>query len=162
MPRSTWLGAISFRPGHLSELMTLKTESGSRQHDLTRRSGGCPPDGLPASDGGIVEEPEFGVLLSSSGDPGIDLVQAVRSVTGLSAWRSKRLLQAAPTTVVDRTWFEAATEAVRSLNAAGARADLDCRWCGRVFSCEDVPVDADPCSSPFLSPDGCPASRPRA
>ncbi|MFF4277154.1 ribosomal protein L7/L12 [Streptomyces sp. NPDC001536] len=109
-----------------------------------------------------MEEPEFDVLLSSSGDRGIDLVQAVRSVTGLSAWRSKQLLEAAPTTAVDRTWFEAATEAVRRLNAGGARAALYCRWCERVMSVEDCPVDAGPCSSPFWSPDGCPASRPRA
>ncbi|MEU9313034.1 ribosomal protein L7/L12 [Streptomyces sp. NPDC048256] len=109
-----------------------------------------------------VEEPDFDVLLSSGGDRGIDLVQAVRSVTGLSAWRSKQLLEAAPTTVVDRTWFEAATEAVRRLIAAGARAELQCRWCERVMSPEDCPVDAGRCSSPFMSPDGCPASRPRA
>jgi ribosomal protein L7/L12 len=56
--------------------------------------------------GELVEEPDFDVLLSSSGDRGIVLVQAVRSVTGLSAWRSKQLLEATPTTVVDRTWFE--------------------------------------------------------
>ncbi|WP_123962395.1 ribosomal protein L7/L12 [Streptomyces sp. TLI_185] len=112
--------------------------------------------------GEMVEEPDFDVLRSSSGDRGIVLVQAVRSLTGLSAWRSKQLLEATPTTVVDRTWFEAATEAVRRLNAVGARADLLCRWCERVISLEDCPVDAGPCSSPFMSPDGCPASRPRA
>ncbi|MGW6793659.1 ribosomal protein L7/L12 [Streptomyces chartreusis] len=110
----------------------------------------------------MVEEPDFGVLLSSGGDRGIVLVQAVRSVTGLSAWRSKQLLEATPTTVVERTWFEAAAEAVRCLNAVGARAGLLCRWCERVISLEECPVDAGPCSSPFLSPDGCPASRPRA
>ncbi|MER5382965.1 ribosomal protein L7/L12 [Streptomyces sp. NPDC002688] len=109
-----------------------------------------------------LEEPEFDVLLSSGGDRGIDLVQVVRAVTGLSAWRSKQLLEAGPTTVVDRTCFEAATEAVRRLEAVGARAELLCRWCERVLSLEDCPVDAGPCSSPFLSPDGCPASRPRA
>ncbi|MFF3207365.1 ribosomal protein L7/L12 [Streptomyces sp. NPDC002962] len=110
----------------------------------------------------LVEEPDFDVLLSSGGDRGIDLVRAVRTVTGLSAWRSKQLLEAAPTTVVARTCFEAATEAVRRLTAAGARAELQCRWCARVMSPEDLPIDAGACSSPFMSPDGCPASRPRA
>ncbi|MFF1443564.1 ribosomal protein L7/L12 [Streptomyces sp. NPDC058295] len=112
--------------------------------------------------GGLVEEPDFDVLLCSSGDRGIDLVQAVRSVTGLSAWRSKQLLEAAPTTLIEGTWFEAATEAVRRLHAVGARADLLCRWCERVMSPEDCPVDAGPCSSPYLALDGCPASRSTA
>ncbi|WP_443074863.1 ribosomal protein L7/L12 [Streptomyces sp. NBC_01431] len=118
-----------------------------------------PPEDLAASDGGIVEDPEFDVRLTSSGSKGLNLVLAVRSVTGLSAWRSKQLLEAAPTTVVDRTWFAAAAAASRRLNAAGARADLVCRWCERVMSPEDCPVDPGPCSSPFLSPTGCPASR---
>ncbi|MFE9404008.1 ribosomal protein L7/L12 [Streptomyces sp. NPDC006530] len=121
-----------------------------------------PPEDLAASDGGIVEDPEFDVQLRSSGSKGLNLVLAVRSVTGLSAWRSKQLLEAAPTTVVDRTWFAAAADAAARLNAAGARADLVCRWCERVMSPEDCPVDPGPCSSPFLSPTGCPASRSRA
>ncbi|MEU8976566.1 hypothetical protein AB0D11_46790 [Streptomyces monashensis] len=106
------------------------------------------------------------MLLVSGGDRGLDLVRAIRSVTGLSAWRSKQLLEAAATALVDRTWFEAAADAARRLNAAGARADLVCRWCERVMSPQDCPVDPAPCSSPFsaptLPPPGCPASRPRA
>jgi len=109
-----------------------------------------------------VEEPDFDVLLASSGGRGLDLVQAVRSVTGLSAWRSKQLIEAAPTIVVDGTWFEAAADAVKRLNVVGARAELVCRWCERVISLEDCPVDPGPCASPFLAPMGCPASRPRA
>lgn len=109
-----------------------------------------------------MEEPGFEVLLSSGGDRGIGLVQVVRSITGLSAWRSWQLLQAAPTTVVDETGFESAADAVRRLNALGARADLLCRWCDRVVSLENGPVDPGPCSSPYMSPDGCPASQPRA
>jgi hypothetical protein len=138
-----------------SELLRLKPESASRQHDPTRsvyQTLWLHP----------VEEPEFDVLLASIGGRGIDLVQAVRSVTGLSAWRSKQLLEAVPTTVVDRTWFEAAADAARCLNAVGGRADLVCRWCERVMSPEDCPVDPGPCSSAFLPTTSCPASRPRA
>ncbi|MFJ8140888.1 hypothetical protein [Streptomyces sp. NPDC096013] len=53
-----------------------------------------------------MEEPPFGVLLTAGGDRGLDLVQAVRTVTRLSAWRSKQLLDAAPTTLIAETWFE--------------------------------------------------------
>lgn len=112
--------------------------------------------------GGTVEEPEFDVRLSSSGGRGTDLVQVVRSVTGLSAWRSKQLIEAAPTTLVRSLCFEAAVDAARRLDAVGARADLLCGWCERVMSLGDCPVDPGPCSSPFLSPTGCPASRPGA
>ncbi|MFJ3159699.1 ribosomal protein L7/L12 [Streptomyces kanasensis] len=121
-----------------------------------------PPEDLAASDGGIVEDPGFDVRLTSNGSKGVTLVLAVRSVTGLSAWRSKQLLEAAPTTLVDRTWFAAAADVARRLNAAGARADLVCRWCERVMSPEDCPVDPGPCSLSFLPPTGCPASRSRA
>lgn len=109
-----------------------------------------------------MEDPEFYVLLTSSGGKELDLVLAVRSVTGLSAWRSKQLLEAAPTTVVARASFAAAVDATRRLNAVGARADLVCRWCERLIALEYCPVDPGPCSSPFLSPMGCPASRSRA
>ncbi|WP_416071455.1 ribosomal protein L7/L12 [Streptomyces sp. ME02-8801-2C] len=115
-----------------------------------------------AADRGIVEDPEFDVLLTSGGAKGLDIVPAVRSVTGLSAWRSRQLLETAPTTVVDRTSFTAAVDAARRLNAVGARAELVCRSCERVMSPEDCPVDPGPCASPFLSPAGCPASRSRA
>ncbi|MEU6236967.1 hypothetical protein [Kitasatospora sp. NPDC047058] len=100
--------------------------------------------------------------LTSSGGKGLDLVLAVRSVTGLSAWRSKQLLEVAPTALVDRTWFDAAVDAARRLNVAGARADLLCRRCERLMSPEDCPVDPGPCASPYLAPTGCPASRSRA
>ncbi|MFB7669382.1 ribosomal protein L7/L12 [Kitasatospora sp. NPDC056138] len=109
-----------------------------------------------------MEEPPFGVLLTASGDRRIELVQAVRSVTGLSAWRSKQLLEAAPTILVAETWFERAEQAARCLNELGAQADLDCRWCKRVMSPEDLPVDPGPCSSPYMAPTGCPASRARS
>ncbi|MEV7522078.1 ribosomal protein L7/L12 [Streptomyces sp. NPDC091371] len=110
-------------------------------------------------DGRAVEDPEFDVQLTSSGGRGLGLVQAVRSVTGLSAWRSRQLLDSAPTTVVERTGFAAAAYAAGLLNAAGGRAGLVCRRCDRVLSPEDVPVDPGPCSSRFLVPAGCPASR---
>ncbi|WP_431676000.1 ribosomal protein L7/L12 [Kitasatospora sp. KL5] len=108
-----------------------------------------------------MEEPPFGVLLTAGGDCGRDLVQAVRSVTGLSAWRSKQLLEAAPTTLITETWFERAEQAAMRLNERGARAELACRWCERVMSPNECPVDPGPCSSPYMSPTGCPASRSR-
>lgn len=108
-----------------------------------------------------MEEPGFGVVLTEVGARGLDVVQAVRSVTGLSAWRSKQLLDSTPVTVVKATWFERAAEAVTCLNAAGARSSLVCDWCKRVMSLEDCPVAPGPCSSRYWPAASCSASHPR-
>ncbi|MGW1498067.1 hypothetical protein ACWCQW_05665 [Streptomyces mirabilis] len=46
-----------------------------------------------------MEEPELSVVLTGTGDRRMDVVQAVRSITGLSAWRSARLLESIPVVV---------------------------------------------------------------
>ncbi|MFE2564750.1 hypothetical protein [Streptomyces mirabilis] len=46
-----------------------------------------------------MEEPEFSVVLTGTGGRRMDVVQAVRSITGLSAWRSARLLESSPVVV---------------------------------------------------------------
>lgn len=79
-----------------------------------------------------MEEPPFGVLLMTGGDRGLGLVQAVRSVTGLSAWRSEQLLEASPTTMVDETEFEVAAKAAGRLHTAGADAGVIRRVVGPV------------------------------
>ncbi|MFF4321230.1 ribosomal protein L7/L12 [Streptomyces sp. NPDC001568] len=108
----------------------------------------------------MVEEPGFGVVLTEVGARGINVVQVVRSLTGLSAWRSRQLLDSAPVTVLEATWFERAAEAVTRLTVAGARAGLVCDWCTRVMSPEDCPVDPGPCSSRYWPATSCSASRP--
>lgn len=108
-----------------------------------------------------MEDPGFGVVLTESGTRGLDVVQAIRSVTGLSAWRSKQLMGSAPTKVVGVTSFKRAAEAARRLNAAGARASLACDWCERVISLEDCPVDPAPCASRYWPATSCGASHPR-
>ncbi|MFD9506891.1 hypothetical protein [Streptomyces mirabilis] len=54
-----------------------------------------------------MEEPEFSVVLTGTGGRRMDVVQAVRSITGLSAWRSARPLESLPVVVVEDTWFAA-------------------------------------------------------
>ncbi|WP_084701023.1 hypothetical protein [Streptacidiphilus anmyonensis] len=100
-------------------------------------------------------------MLGEDGPQGLDAVQAVRAVTGLSAWRSKELLGSAPTTILEVTWFERAAAAARRLNAVGVRAELSCDWCKRVMSPEACPVDPGPCSSPYWPRRSCQASQPR-
>ncbi|MFE5080971.1 ribosomal protein L7/L12 [Streptomyces mirabilis] len=108
-----------------------------------------------------MEEPEFSVVLTGTGGRRMDVVQAVRSITGLSAWRSARLLESVPVVVVEDTWFGAAVDAVGRLKAVGADASLLCGWCERAIVPGAGPVDSGPCASPFWSSADCPAGRPR-
>lgn len=109
----------------------------------------------------MSEEPEFRVVLTGTGGRRMDVVQAVRSITGLSAWRSARLLESIPVVVVEDTWFGAAADAVGRLKAVGADANLLCGWCERAIVPGTGPVDSGPCASPFWSSADCPAGRPR-
>ncbi|MFF3580971.1 ribosomal protein L7/L12 [Streptomyces mirabilis] len=106
-----------------------------------------------------MEEPEFSVVLTGTGGRRMDVVQVVRSITGLSAWRSARLLESVPVVVVEDTWFGAAVEAVGRLKAVGADASLLCGWCERAMVPGTGPVDSGPCASPFSAE--CPVGRPR-
>jgi len=73
-----------------------------------------------------VEEPAFGARLAETGGRGLDVVQVLRDVTRLSAWRSRQLMEEVLATVVQETWFEAAAGAVSRLESVGATADLVC------------------------------------
>ncbi|WP_329575838.1 ribosomal protein L7/L12 [Kitasatospora sp. NBC_01250] len=108
-----------------------------------------------------MEDPEFSVLLTGVGDRRLDLVRVVRSVSGLSLWDSKLLLDAVPAVVVKDTWYEAADEVARRLEAAGARAALSCGWCSRTIPCGTGPVDPGPCEAPYWPAENCRASSPK-
>ncbi|MFF2133782.1 ribosomal protein L7/L12 [Streptomyces olivochromogenes] len=101
------------------------------------------------------------IVLTGTGGRRMDVVQAVRSITGLSAWRSARLLESIPVVVVEDTWFGAAVDAVGHLKAVGADASLLCGWCERAIVPGTGPVDSGPGASPFLSSADCPVGRPR-
>ncbi|MFD8007003.1 ribosomal protein L7/L12 [Streptomyces mirabilis] len=100
-------------------------------------------------------------MLTGTGGRRMDVVQAVRSITGLSAWRSARLLESIPVVVVEDTWFGAAADAVGRLKAVGAEASLRCGWCERKVVPGTGPVGPGPCASPSWPSVECPAGRPR-
>ncbi|MFD6798638.1 ribosomal protein L7/L12 [Streptomyces cyaneofuscatus] len=78
-----------------------------------------------------MEEPGFRLLLTEAGDREMETVRAVRAITGLSLWNSKLLISDAPVEIEAASWFEAAVEAARTLEGAGARTGLLCDCCGR-------------------------------
>ncbi|MFJ5811217.1 ribosomal protein L7/L12 [Streptomyces sp. NPDC093093] len=107
-----------------------------------------------------MEDPEFSVLLTEVGTTRLDVIQAVRAISGLSLWRSKLLLETTPVVVVEDTWFEAADKVAKRLEAAGAHAVLLCGWCNRRIPSVAVGVDPGPCESPYWPAENCRASSP--
>ncbi|MFF5345318.1 ribosomal protein L7/L12 [Streptomyces althioticus] len=109
--------------------------------------------------GGHVEEPGFRVLLTESGGRKAEVIRAIRTVTGLSLWDSKLLLDSAPVAVTKPAWLEAAQDAVSVLEAAGAHAAVVCDWCDRTVTRGADPLDPAPCSGPWPA-EACRASCP--
>ncbi|MFD5512759.1 ribosomal protein L7/L12 [Streptomyces sp. NPDC127051] len=96
--------------------------------------------------GVCVEEPGFRVLLTEAGDRKMEAVRAIRTVTGLSLWNSKLLLASAPVEITAARWLEAADEAARVLEDAGAHTTLLCDCCGRTVRRGVFPVNSARCA----------------
>ncbi|MFB6565508.1 ribosomal protein L7/L12 [Streptomyces sp. NPDC056400] len=109
--------------------------------------------------GGCVEEPGFRVLLTESGDRKMEAIRAIRTVTGLSLWNSKLLLDGAPVAVTGPVWLETAQDVAGALEAAGANATVICDWCDRTITRAAGQLDPAPCSGPW-PPEACRASCP--
>ena len=60
------------------------------------------------------------VLLTDCGSQRLDVVQAVRAVTGLSAWRSSQLLDSLPAVLLERVRFDVAVKAADQIRVSGA------------------------------------------
>ncbi|MFE6849058.1 ribosomal protein L7/L12 [Streptomyces sp. NPDC057686] len=101
------------------------------------------------------------MLLTDAGDRKMDAVRAIRTITGLSLWNSRLLLDRAPVAVTEPRWLEATDEAARLLEDAGARATVVCDWCDRTITRGAGLLDPAPCKGPWPA-DACPASCPPA
>ncbi|WP_327384533.1 MULTISPECIES: ribosomal protein L7/L12 [unclassified Streptomyces] len=107
-----------------------------------------------------MEEPGFRVLLTGSGDRKMEAIRAVRTVTGLSLWNSKLLLDSAPVAVTGPVSLETAQDVADVLEAAGTDATVLCDWCDRTIMRTAGPLDPAPCSA--WPPEACRASCPPA
>ena len=83
---------------------------------------------LPAAAGAPAEVAEektaFAVVLTAAGDQKINVIKAVREITGLGLKESKDLVEAAPKNVKEGLKKEEAEEAKKKLEDAGATAEL--------------------------------------
>ena len=83
----------------------------------------------PAAAGGgeaeaAEEKDEFDVVLSAAGDQKVQVIKAVRAITGLGLKEAKDMVDGAPTTVKEGAKKEDAEAIVKQLTEAGATAEL--------------------------------------
>jgi large subunit ribosomal protein L7/L12 len=82
----------------------------------------------PAGDGegaaAVEEKTSFTVVLSAAGDQKINVIKAVREITGLGLSESKALVDGAPKPVKENVSKAEADEAKSKLEAAGATVEV--------------------------------------
>lgn len=80
----------------------------------------------PAADaGGAAEEQtEFDVILASVGDKKVNVIKAVRGITGLGLKEAKAIVDGAPKAVKEAASKDDAEEAKKLLEEAGATVEL--------------------------------------
>ncbi len=74
--------------------------------------------------GSAEEKTEFDVILKDAGAKKINVIKAVRAITGLGLKEAKEAVEGAPTTLKEGVSKEEAEEAKKQLEEAGATAEL--------------------------------------
>ena len=70
------------------------------------------------------EKDEYDVVLSAAGDQKVQVIKAVRAITGLGLKEAKDLVDGAPNTLKEGVKKEEAEEMLKQLSEAGATAEL--------------------------------------
>ena len=70
------------------------------------------------------EKDEFEVILSAAGDQKVQVIKAVRAITGLGLKEAKDMVDGAPKTIKEAVKKQEADEMVKQLTEAGATAEL--------------------------------------
>ena len=79
-----------------------------------------------AADAGAAaeEQTEFDVVLTAAGEKKVNVIKAVRSITGLGLKEAKEMVDGAPSTVKEAASKADADEAKKQLEEAGATVEL--------------------------------------
>ena len=84
--------------------------------------------GAPAAGGGegaaAEEKTEFDIVLTAAGDKKVNVIKAVRALTGLGLKEAKDLVDGAPSTVKEAVSKDDAEAAKKELEEAGASVEL--------------------------------------
>jgi len=79
----------------------------------------------PAAAAAVVEEQtEFNVVLTEAGDKKVNVIKAVRELTGLGLKEAKEKVDTAPQVIAEGLTKEAAEDAKKKLEEAGAKVEL--------------------------------------
>ena len=79
----------------------------------------------PAAAAAVVEEKtEFTVVLAAIGEKKVEVIKAVREITGLGLKEAKDLVESAPATVKDGVSKDDAAKMKKKLEDAGAQVDI--------------------------------------
>lgn len=70
------------------------------------------------------EKTEFDVVLKAFGDKKLDVIKAVRNITGLGLKEAKEMVEGAPKTVKEAVSKEEAEKIAEELKAAGAEVEI--------------------------------------
>ena len=80
----------------------------------------------PAAGGAAAaeEQTEFNIVLASAGEKKVNVIKAVRELTGLGLKEAKALVDGAPSTIKEGVSKEEAEAAKKALEEAGASVEL--------------------------------------
>ena len=79
----------------------------------------------PAAAAAVVEEQtEFNVMLMEAGEKKVNVIKAVRELTGLGLKEAKAVVDGAPAMVLEAVAKDAADKAKATLEEAGAKVEL--------------------------------------
>lgn len=78
----------------------------------------------PAAAAAVEEQTEFNVIMSSFGANKVNVIKAIRELTGLGLKEAKDLVESAPTTVKEAVSKEEAAEIKKKLEDAGAAVEV--------------------------------------
>ena len=82
------------------------------------------PAAAATSGAAAAEKTEFTVMLTASGEQKVNVIKAVREITGLGLKEAKDLVDGAPKAIKEGIAKAAAEEALAKLKEAGATAEL--------------------------------------
>jgi large subunit ribosomal protein L7/L12 len=80
--------------------------------------------GGEAAAGGAEEQTEFDVMLASAGEKKVNVIKAVRAITGLGLKEAKALVDDAPSAVKEGVSKDEADDVQKQLEEAGATVEL--------------------------------------
>ncbi len=80
--------------------------------------------GGAAAGAAAEEKTEFDVILESFGDKKLDVIKAIRNITGLGLKEAKDMVEGAPKTVKEGVTKEEADKIAEELKAAGADVEI--------------------------------------